>query len=177
MDTSVLEPSWVCKFFYSVSTILAVSLFLFPSLHDHVVQYGSRRCQQASTSPAKTSSRMLDGLFWKICGLQVPHSWFTHFYWVSVMSSLFWGYQIITNGDTVQLLVAHSPSRDAPGMSMDQVRLAWCLMLIQGSRRLYECLIVMNPSKSSMSVSMWMLGMAYYLVTGVAVWCEGTGKT
>jgi len=92
-----------------------------------------------------------------------------------IVSSIFWALQIITHGQVFQYLVLHShqASSGSPTMTVNQVFLAWLLMALQGSRRLYECLTLTKPSQSKMWVGHWALGIAYYIVIGLSVWIEG----
>lgn len=60
-------------------------------------------------------------------------------------------------------------------MSVSQVMVCWALMMVQGVRRLRECLVFSKPSSSRMWFVHWLLGIAFYLATGIAIWIEGTG--
>ena len=61
-------------------------------------------------------------------------------------------------------------------MSVDQIALTWSLVSIQGIRRLLESLFLVKPSSSSMWFVHWLLGIAFYLAMGIAVWIEGAGQ-
>lgn len=89
---------------------------------------------------------------------QVPHSYFTHFYLISVAASLYWGYT---------LRLWHPAS---------QLHLVWTLMLLQGLRRMLESHIYTSTSKSSMSFAHWILGLTFYLTINVAIWIEGPAR-
>ena len=66
-------------------------------------------------------------------------------------------------------------------MRFEQVKIAWLMLLVQGGRRLYECLSlskedifsVENTSTSKMWGGHWLLGLAFYAATSVAIWVEG----
>ncbi|KAK3070995.1 hypothetical protein LTR53_009478, partial [Teratosphaeriaceae sp. CCFEE 6253] len=58
-------------------------------------------------------------------------------------------------------------------MSVQQVVVAWALLLVQGSRRLYECVAFARESGSEMWVGHWALGVLFYTGMGVGVWVEG----
>lgn len=60
-------------------------------------------------------------------------------------------------------------------MFANQAALAWALMSVQGTRRLLESMTISIPSKSKMFIAHWLLGIAFYLAMGVAVWIEVTG--
>lgn len=109
---------------------------------------------------------------------QVPHAYFTHFYIVSVMSSLFWGVQILVKGAAVRALASYSLSKSPDkSMTMEQVFLTWSLMALQGVRRLYESITLVKPSSSKMWFVHWFVGICFYLAVGVAVWIEGVGTS
>ena len=108
--------------------------------------------------------------------IKVPHSWFTHFYIVSVASSVFWGVQIFIRGPFLRALhsgAEYSTSRNT--MSVDQVVVTWALMVVQGVRRLLESFSVAKTSSSNMFVAHWLLGIAFYLAVGISIWIEGIG--
>lgn len=119
-----------------------------------------------------------------IASLQVPHAWFTYFYVISVASSIFWAHQILTRGFVFRILLSQhaqaSSSSDenshVPEMTLNQVVLAWSFMALQGTRRLYESITLAKPSQAKMWVGLWVIGVAYYIVMGIAVWIEGLGE-
>jgi len=122
-------------------------------------------------------SRLLDG----VASIQVPHSWFTHFYLVSVASSVFWAAQILLQGRVLDTVLVWQ--RDAStekteglsrrGMTLDQITVVWVLMTMQGVRRLYESTVLIKPSQSKMFFLHWVLGIGFYAVMGIAIWVEG----
>jgi 3-oxo-5-alpha-steroid 4-dehydrogenase 3 len=83
---------------------------------------------------------------------------------------------IISHGYPVRVLATaiHSSNLES-SMSLEQVVLVWLLMTLQGCRRFYESAFIMKHSKSTMPITIYALGIAYYLVTNVAIWIEGTG--
>jgi 3-oxo-5-alpha-steroid 4-dehydrogenase 3 len=111
-----------------------------------------------------------------LASLQVPHSYFTQFYVASVLSSVFWGAQLLSRGSAFQALAARMhPEHLEKSMSVSQVMVCWALMMVQGARRLRECLVFSKPSSSRMWFVHWLLGIAFYLAAGIAIWIEGTG--
>jgi 3-oxo-5-alpha-steroid 4-dehydrogenase 3 len=84
----------------------------------------------------------------------VPHNFFTHFYIVSVASSLFWGWWL------------------SLWQAGGTVRVVWLLMLLQGVRRLSESYAYTSSSKSQMWFVHWIIGLLFYFATGIAVWIE-----
>ena len=124
---------------------------------------------------------------------QVPHSWFITFYVASVACSLLWLWQFAVDGGLLRAVassqVTQAQAFSAKGgraggggetsdssVTIGQVGLAWTMMFLQGSRRLYEDSLVHGKSKSTMWIVHWVLGLSYYLFTSVAVWVEGSGK-
>ena len=103
----------------------------------------------------------------------VPHRYFEHFYIVSVLSSIFWGFQIFTKGMVLRTMSGNSTSENST-MSVEQVVLVWLLMTIQGSRRLYESVALVKRSSSKMPLVAYFIGIFYYLAMGVAVWIHGS---
>jgi len=111
----------------------------------------------------------------KLAGLQVPHTWFTHFYMVSVASSTFWAYQFASDGAIFHLASRYTSS-GLGGMTTNQIIIAWALMAFQGLRRLYESLKLLKPSTAQMPIASYLLGVGFYLAVGVAIWAEGLRK-
>ncbi|KAL2822530.1 protein DFG10 [Aspergillus granulosus] len=168
-------------FIFAACTILSVSL---PnSLRSRFIPYGARATSTATveaekpvspTSPRSASpvTRALD----YVATLRVPHSYFTQFYVVSVLSSIFWAVQLLWHGAAFQAIATRvRPERLHHAISINQVMLCWGLMLIQGLRRLYECLSLSKPSTSRMWFVHWLAGIAFYLTVAVAIWIEGAG--
>ena len=118
----------------------------------------------------------MESLLDHLATYQVPHAYFTHFYILSVMSSMFWGVQLLVQGAAAKALASYSLSkRPEKSMSTEQVFLTWALMAVQGIRRLYESVTLAKPSSAKMWFVHWFIGIGFYLAVGVAVWIEGVG--
>jgi 3-oxo-5-alpha-steroid 4-dehydrogenase 3 / polyprenol reductase len=103
----------------------------------------------------------------------VPHDWFVSFYFLSLTLCAFWPGEILgLQGPLWRLVRDHTKER-ALSMSFTQLQTTWAMMLVQSGRRLYECLDLPSSSESQMFVGHWVLGMAFYMATSVAVWVEG----
>jgi 3-oxo-5-alpha-steroid 4-dehydrogenase 3 len=166
-----MDPARLCQIFFSLGTAVDVSGPLIPPFREYIMNYGSRSTTSTSTSSRRhqnTFARLLE----YIGSFQVPHTWFTHYYVISVASSVFWAVQISTQGTAFEFLASISKSRPAT-MTANQVFLAWLLMTIQGTRRLYESIAFTKPSQSKMWVGTWIIGMAFYVFMGISVWIEG----
>ncbi|KAK9423052.1 hypothetical protein SUNI508_04346 [Seiridium unicorne] len=174
-----LEPARLCQAFFILAAcaVLAVAITP-PSARGLLTQYGAR----SSTPPDGTNAQNTasEGRFTRLIGWatsfgQIPHSWFGHFYVLSVLSSAFWAVQYFYHGAFLDAIAKHQTARaPTPSMTVQQVQLAWLLMALQGVRRLYESLFVMRASSSKMWIVHWLLGCAYYLCIGIAVWIEGS---
>ena len=156
----------------------------FPALQKRFVHYGARATdiKDEDGRPVVEDEEQLDGFYARILDLaasfKVPHSWFIHFYVVSVVSSLFWAQQITMNGFAFRFLegLYAASSFRHPSMNAVQVLIVVVLMGMQGARRLYECILLSKPSTSKMAGPAWILGILFYLVMGATVWVEGIRK-
>ncbi|KAK2877195.1 hypothetical protein FQN49_001345, partial [Arthroderma sp. PD_2] len=166
--------------------IIAVNSFEF--LRERFISYGARSLPPKTSTSAKDEKRSADKnaaatssgggllrLLNCVAAWDVPHSYFTQFYYCSVSVSLFWWYQLLTRGWAFQLIagmVDHGSRQSS--MSFNQIFLCWGLFTIQACRRLYECVSFVKPSKARMFAGLWLYGFAYYIIMGVAIWIEGT---
>ena len=157
----------------------------FPALNARFVSYGSRSAktpddstdgpknknnQTSQNVPLNIAQRSID----YIAVLQVPHGYFLHFYVVALLSSVFWLIQIGTGGSILRSLCASNLDEVAvASMSVDQVLLTWSLLTLQGVRRLLESIKWNKSSASKMWFVHWLLGIAFYLAMGMAVWMDG----
>ncbi|KUJ21053.1 3-oxo-5-alpha-steroid 4-dehydrogenase-like protein [Mollisia scopiformis] len=171
MSLYIMDPSTICKLFFGLGTAVDLGGTLIPSFRESIMNYGSRGINTRPTNADDSKSR-LKRIFEYIAAIQVPHTWFTHYYIVSVASSIFWAHQIYTHGPAFEYLVSHS-KHDPEGVTVNQIFMAWLFMALQGSRRLYESITLTKPSKSKMWVGLWLIGIAYYVFMGISVWIEG----
>ena len=199
-----VTPSQWCQAYYLFAAGAVVAVAAMPKeVRRLLVDYGARKSGSGSKAAAAAEGNRkeddADGSGgkknWLLLLLslintltsygQVPHSWFITFYVASVACSLFWLWQfavVVVNGDGGWLLrmvassQASAPSHSSCSVTLGQVGLAWTMMFVQGSRRLYEDWLVHRKSKSTMWIVHWGLGLSYYLFTSVAVWVEGSGK-
>jgi len=166
-----MDSALLCKIFFGLGTAVDLGGTLIPSFREQIMNYGSRSTESKSSASSKNNTN----IFEYMTSLKVPHTWFTHYYVVSTLSSVFWALQIITRGPAFRLLAAYSGQTDAE-MTANQVLIAWSMMFLQGLRRLYESITLIKPSKSTMWVGLWAIGMAYYAFMGISVWIEGISK-
>lgn len=163
-----MDAALLCKLFFYLGATVDIGGTLIPSFREKIMNYGSR--STTSHRPPSSSS-----LFEYVASIQVPHTWFTHYYIVSVLSSMFWGYQIYTRGPVLGFLASHAHPETSK-VTANQALLGWLFMAIQGSRRLHESITLTKSSRSTMWFGLWLVGMAYYVVMGTSVWIEGAGK-
>lgn len=125
----------------------------------------------------KQVGRLTNSLAGLSSHLQVPHSWFRHFYILSVLSSVFWAWEYLQRGPVMLAIAKMQDSAgEGPSMKLGEIYLAWTLLALQGSRRLYESLFIFKPGSSQMSFGHWITGLAFYVAMGVSVWIEGASK-
>jgi len=170
-----MDLSLLCKTFFAVGTAVDVGGTLIPSFREKIMNYGSRGANTPPNAVAKAPKASIGSLFDFVTSFQVPHTWFIHYYLVSVVSSIFWAAQITTRGRVFEYFASRAGQSDS-GMTVNQVVLAWSFMALQGTRRLYECITLTKPSQSKMWFGIWLLGIAYYIFMGISVWIEGIGE-
>ncbi|TGJ81441.1 hypothetical protein E0Z10_g7314 [Xylaria hypoxylon] len=183
-----LSPAQICQVIYVLSAAAVLAVTAVPdTAHRLLTQYGARSSDNPSDLAAsrsrKDTSRELDdsntGLLFRLVSRltslgKVPHSWFIHFYILSLFCSVFWAVQFVTQGSVLELIVKNQLSKSISSMTLGQVILVWGLMGLQGARRLYEYLAVLRPSSSRMWIVHWLLGNVFYLCTSVSIWIEGS---
>lgn len=148
----VMDPSFICKLFFTLGTTVGLGGVFFPSFRKNIMNYGSRKDNSSSSFD---SNRKVDlNYLFEVVALQVPHSWFTHYYIFSVTLSVFWAFQIYTQGPVLRFLAAYS-SHSESAMSIQQFIIAWLFMAVQGARRLYESIVFAKPSQAKMWVGLW----------------------
>lgn len=190
-----LSPAQACQLLYVLSAAAVLAVAAVPDTSRRLLtQYGARSFDNtASPSPSQdhkgqyredTSKNVAPHntgfLYHLVSGLtsvgKIPHSWFIHFYILSLFCTMFWAVQFVSHGSVLEFLVQNQLSKSTPSMTLGQVVLVWFLMGLQGARRLYEYLAVLRPSSSKMWIIHWLLGNIFYLCTSVSVWVEGSGK-
>ncbi|KAH8156833.1 hypothetical protein CIB48_g11415 [Xylaria polymorpha] len=182
-----LSPAQICQLFYILSAAAVLAVAAVPDTVQRLLtRYGARSSHYTSDSKSRKDNgpepddSNAGSLFALVACLtrvgQIPHSWFIHFYILSVSCTIFWAIQFIINGTVLELIVKNQLAKCTSSMTMSQVVLAWFLMGLQGARRLYEHLAILRSSSSSMWVIHWVLGSGFYLCTSVSIWVEGSSK-
>ena len=160
------------RVFYLLSASIILLVRLIPDLRDRFLDYGARE-NHGSSKPASTTSigRLVD----YIATFKVPHSKFWHFYSLTSGSTIFWLSHIASGN---YFFATTDPSTQSttsnPSTSPAKIGLCFFLLWIQALRRFSEC-IKTPPSSSLMWIGHYIIGMAFYLVTNVAVFIEHVG--
>ncbi|KAK0285102.1 hypothetical protein LTR35_005304 [Friedmanniomyces endolithicus] len=167
--------------YLAASALVLLVAFISP-FRTRFLAYGARTSPSNGPSSAKKdkaavknpqSESTLIAVLDRLADLTVPHSWFTSFYVVCVAWSLVWASQLLIQGPLSRLVAAYATAERGATMTARQVVVAWAMLMVQGSRRLYESLEFAKPSKSRMWFVHWVLGIGFYTATGMAVWVEG----
>ncbi|KAI9028466.1 3-oxo-5-alpha-steroid 4-dehydrogenase-domain-containing protein [Hyaloraphidium curvatum] len=185
LDAALLAA--LARLFYLVATLLVVATASFPRTRDVLVHYGKL------LSP-DTVTRAPRGLFGFPLNWRVPKTWFTHFYafglaWFGYtaweLASVVCGppfiggaplLRLVLRNDVAGLKADPSLFHEKPaGPTPPAALVASVLMTFQMARRLLESLLLMRPSPALMHVGHYAVGMAFYAVTGVAVWVDSVG--
>ncbi|KND95183.1 Polyprenol reductase [Tolypocladium ophioglossoides CBS 100239] len=174
--TAVPPALWCQGFFLGAAGGILALQVLPRDVRSTLMDYGARRPSDGSSSGGqkKTKAALLTSL---ASYGQVPHSWFWHFYVLSVSWSAFWAWQYVQRG-AVMAALAEAQARStaaSPSMELGRVFLAWTMLAVQGSRRLYECFFVTKPGHTPMLFVHWALALAFYTALNISVWIEGSG--
>ncbi|KAI1661707.1 hypothetical protein F4813DRAFT_169997 [Daldinia decipiens] len=176
-----ISPAAYCQLFYVLAAAAVLGIAVAPeSTRRLLTQYGARS-SPTGTSDNKEGRQARDGplvsiLSWATSVGKVPHSWFIHFYILSVFCSIFWAVQFLSHGKILEFVVNNQTPSETCSMSINQVVIMWALMSLQGARRLYECVAIVRSSPSEMWIIHWLLGVAYYFFTGISIWIHGSRR-
>ncbi|KAI1393458.1 uncharacterized protein F4822DRAFT_13814 [Hypoxylon trugodes] len=173
-----VSPAAYCQLFYVLAAATVLAIAATPeSIQSLLTGYGARSLNANGEEGKQASNGPLVRIIsWVTSVGKVPHSWFMHFYLLSLSCSAFWMLQFLYHGSALEFIVRNQAPSEKTPMSINQVILAWVLMSLQGGRRLYEYVAVMRSSSSKMWIIHWLLGMAFYFCTNISIWLEGSGK-
>ncbi|KAK6509603.1 hypothetical protein TWF481_004338 [Arthrobotrys musiformis] len=200
------DLSGIVRFFYVNAILITITLNVFPPFARRLYTYG-KNASDIDTKPTKagakdedkkprtTTKSPLDGLLDIVGKLQVPHSWFTHFYAFSFAVQLFWLLQVISHGRVLQLVLENLPGAQPPedenatiskqeeeprivpgpdgSQSLETILLCIICMTMQSARRLWESIYIQKPGSSKMGILIYIAGITHYTMMGLATWCEG----
>ncbi|KAI0887392.1 uncharacterized protein GGS22DRAFT_108816 [Annulohypoxylon maeteangense] len=172
-----INPATYCQLFYVLAAATVLAIAATPeSIQSLLTRYGARSSAENGRDKRAGNGLLVKATSWATSVGKVPHSWFIHFYILSVTCSAFWAVQFLQHGSIMDFIVRNQASSERSSMTINQVILAWLLMSLQGVRRLYEYLAVLRPSPSKMWVVHWLLGAAFYFCTNISVWVEGSNS-
>jgi 3-oxo-5-alpha-steroid 4-dehydrogenase 3 len=193
---SGITPAQWCQAFFLLSATGVAAVAAMPrDAKALLVDYGARKAptiaesgpaaqdKPSASQQAPDRGSLLTFIDNVTSWTQVPHSWFGAFYVVSLACSAFWLAQYLGDGAVLRFIAASQESsaqhQQPPWRSstLTQAAVGWLMMILQAGRRVYEHAAVIKPSKSTMWVVHWLLGLAFYLAMSVAVWVEASGKT
>ncbi|QDS74048.1 hypothetical protein FKW77_009208 [Venturia effusa] len=175
-----MDPVFFIRAFFVMEAATILLILFIPACRQRFLSYGPRGTNTAQKDdPNRRSTtvhednpiRAIQLFLDELATYTVPHAWFLHFYALSVASSLFWAYQITTHGYLFATLTNWTDNENAHMTSAQTLIIWWCF-LIQGFRRLVEC--IQGPkSTSRMWIGHWFVGIGFYLLANVATWIEG----
>lgn len=182
---SLSPAQWVQTLFILTScSVLAITVA--PAAERKLLlNYGARRSHDEPATKDQTTAAKdhpEDSLFQAVRKLtslgQVPHSWFFTYYVFYILCAEAWAVQYFMDGPHLLGFLASrqvETTPNTPTVTGSQIVMLWIMMFVQAARRLYECFVVMKPSKSTMWFVHWVLGLGYYFGVSVAIWIEGSG--
>ncbi|KAI1460744.1 hypothetical protein F4805DRAFT_374509 [Annulohypoxylon moriforme] len=172
-----ISPAAYCQYFYVLAAAIVLAIAATPeSVQSLLTRYGARSSAGNGEDKGAGNGLLVGAIGWVTSIGKVPHSWFIHFYIISITCSAFWAVQFLQHGSILDSISKNQASSERSSMTINQVILAWFLMSLQGARRLYEYLAVLRPSSSKMWVIHWLLGAAFYFCTNISVWIEGSSS-
>lgn len=181
------SPSHCLQLFFALASCFVLSVAVAPSAERKLLMnYGARSSHgpdvagTAHKQPVGDNGSRENVLHKAVRLLtsigQVPHALFFTFYTTYIASAIFWAVQFFRDGSLLHDWALRQAASTSPSsLASGQVMIAWFLMILQATRRLWECKFVMKPSKSTMWFVHWVLGLAYYCGVSVAIWIEGAG--
>ena len=186
METIATIVLTALRLFFLLPSSAIVLASLIPPLRNRFFVYGARAVGGGVPKPVDKQGQIRDAatglntLLDHLASYQVSHGYFLHFYVFSTICSIFWLWQLATGGSAFRFMAqslddvqSSSSARNQPSMSSSQVYFCLMLMLLQGSRRLYECLALTKGSRSQMWIAHWLFGLSFYAAINIAVWIEG----
>ena len=161
----MLSAIWILclrSYFLLISAIVII-VHAVPILHTAFIPYGKTR-----RGPLKCKSSVIELL----ANVTVPKAWFWHYYIISVTLSILSGWQLLECSYvgqycSIKLLETGDPT----------TVVAWGMMLVQGSRRLYECLRVQKASNARMWIGHYLVGCTFYIMMCATIFAEGILRT
>ncbi|CAG8496727.1 17578_t:CDS:2 [Acaulospora morrowiae] len=171
---------FLIRLFYILIISIGFSGLIFESIHVTIFPYGKLNASN------KFNARNPLEKF--IRNLSVPKYWFYQFYivgtiWVTLIiidvvvfrsGYLSWFVGLIEGArDSKDTIYSDSYTKQPA----EQCIVGLFMLLFQTVRRAYECLFIDRPSlKARMHIGHYVLGLAFYIVTSLAIFVEGFGN-
>lgn len=144
-------------YFLATSATVLIVHFI-PVLHEAFIPYGKTR----------SASQPSQSILQRLSDITVPKAWFWRYYHLSVALSIFCGIQFTVCTERSLLPWV----RNINGRTF----FVWGMMLVQGSRRLYESLFIQKFSSARMWIGHYLVGCAFYTMMSLAVLAEGSNR-
>ena len=172
-DALLTRIVWTIRAFYVLSSLAILTVRLIPAFAQRFLAYGARATIEQrrgshidekfakQNQPSSVGIKLLDYL----ATFNVPHSWFTHFYILSLVCSF-------TTLTTLYYFPWYYEETIKRNTNIEVAAFCAHLMLLQSLRRLFECIFVHRSSTSRMWIGHYAIGMAFYLATNLAIWIE-----
>ncbi|KAF0498884.1 3-oxo-5-alpha-steroid 4-dehydrogenase-domain-containing protein [Gigaspora margarita] len=169
---------FLIRLFYIIIIASAIIIASFRSLKISILSYG-----KFGTSARFTAKNPIEAY---IQSLTVPKQWFKHYYVVGTLWVTFliidviilrkgnkghfaWFVQIFDNIEKYEPEYFKEP--------VTECIIGLVMLQVQTIRRMYECFFIERPSVGAkMHVGLYILGLAFYLATGLSVFIEGIGN-
>ncbi len=116
-------------------------------------------------------SSQLNPMLQQLSNINVPKSWFWHFYLLSTSLSIFWGTQF-----AVCTLGGRSCLSTELSVVNGKAFVSWLLMFLHGVRRLYETMFIQKASFAKMWIGHYLVGCAFYFTMSITVFIEGLDR-
>lgn len=158
-NENVLIAIWATRTFYLLSAFAILTVRLLPALGDRFLAYGARARPNRNGNHRNNQAVGITFLDY-LTTFDVPHSWFIHFYFLSLtcsLASLCAYYDLQGGSSTLYLAIA---------------ALSAHLMFLQSLRRFLECIFVTQAGSARMWVGHYAIGLAFYAFTNIAIWVE-----
>lgn len=179
-----VSPAHFCQACFTLASCAVLAVAITPTRERKLlVNYGARSEGQptpdnAAAGRGNDNDDVLLRSVRKLTSLgQVPHMCFFTFYATYILCAVFWACQYFLGGSIMSSMARRQVELAPSRPNIGHVAVAWCLMLLQAARRLYESWAFAKPSKSTMWIVHWLLGQLFYVGISVAIWIEGSSMS
>lgn len=174
-DVSDDVALWSVRSFYIFAIYAIIIVRFIPDLKVRFLDYGARSSvsgrealKYESALPRWFRVQFDPVLDW-LTDQTVPHDYFAHFYLICNICSSYWMFQ---HASVLEAMFVDPHHSQVIASWEGRTFIAMLLLYLQSLRRLYECMFVAKSSQSRMWVGHYAIGIAFYLVTNIAIWVE-----